>query len=57
MRSRGEHGATTVEYALLVALCVVVFMAAIWGFESVTTEVFDKSACDSSKGYSCEKTP
>ena len=56
MRKKDERGASAVEYALIVALCAAAFILAAWAFQGVVEQVFDNTACDSSAGYSCNKS-
>lgn len=52
---RAEHGASTVEYALLVAGVAVFFLTALVLLD-VLGAVFDAGACDTSRGYTCTTT-
>lgn len=54
MRRRDEQGASAVEYALIVALCVAVFVAAAFAFGGAVGDVFGHHACNESAGYECE---
>ncbi len=50
-----ERGASAVEYGRLAALFVAVLVGGVFAFQEVVQLVFEKSACDDSRGYSCTK--
>ena len=50
---RDERGASAVEYGLLVALVVGVFVLAAWALGVIMDDVFTHHACDEKNGYEC----
>ena len=57
MRRRDEQGASAVEYALIIALCVGVFVVAAYAFGGIVGDVFGHHACNESSGYECPDEP
>ena len=57
MRRRDEQGASAVEYALIIALCVGVFVVAAYAFGGIVGDVFGHHACNKSAGYECPDEP
>jgi Flp pilus assembly pilin Flp len=51
---RDERGASAVEYALIIALCVGVFIVAAYAFGDVMGAVFGEHACEQ-PGYECDE--
>ena len=46
MRSRGDRGATAVEYGLMLAAIAAVIVAVVFGFGSITRGLFQETqAC------------
>ncbi len=54
-RVKLERGASAVEYGLLAALFVAVLVGAVFAFQEIVQLVFEETACDDSRGYSCTK--
>ncbi|HET7174358.1 MAG TPA: Flp family type IVb pilin [Nocardioidaceae bacterium] len=55
-RARTDHGASAVEYALIIALIAAVTIVAVIGFQRVVKDIFGNAACNSAAGYSCSTT-
>ncbi len=51
-----ERGASAVEYGLLAALFVAVLVGGVFALQEVVQLVFEETACDDSRGYSCTKS-
>lgn len=52
-RLRRERGASAVEYGLLIALFVAVLVGGVYALQEVVQAVFEQTACEESRGYSC----